>query len=89
VAQLIKSRAIEADGGVQWDETPIPEDENRSDPILWFGVLVPSALRESQKNFVSAVDSIPKLVHTIARLRQLEHEIGRLRKTLKRLDKKD
>ncbi|CAO2657706.1 Nn.00g038320.m01.CDS01 [Neocucurbitaria sp. VM-36] len=57
-----------------------------ADPLRWFGILVPPALRSAQSAFISAVEgSIPQLA-TIARdLRTQEIEIGRVRKQIKKL----
>ncbi|CAI6336879.1 unnamed protein product [Periconia digitata] len=58
----------------------------RRDPIRWFGILVPSALRSAQSNFVSAVDGpLPQIATLSKDLRQQEIEIGRLRKQLKKI----
>ncbi|KAH7381633.1 hypothetical protein BKA66DRAFT_530897 [Pyrenochaeta sp. MPI-SDFR-AT-0127] len=56
------------------------------DPLRWFGILVPPALRTAQSTFVAAVEGpIPQLA-TIARdLRAQEIEIGRVRKQVKKL----
>ncbi|KAF2757473.1 hypothetical protein EJ05DRAFT_501008 [Pseudovirgaria hyperparasitica] len=66
-----------------------PSDESEEkivDPIRWFGVLVPQALRTSQSHFVQAVDDpIPKLCNILREMRILESEIGRTRKQAKKL----
>jgi hypothetical protein len=78
----------------------VPEPESKSsspeegpkaskkikDPIRWFGILVPPALRSAQASFISAVEGpIPQLA-TIARdMRTQEIEIGRVRKQIKKL----
>jgi hypothetical protein len=60
--------------------------EKPTDPLKWFGILVPPALRTAQSTFVGAVEgSIPQLA-TIARdLRTQEIEIGRVRKQIKKM----
>jgi hypothetical protein len=56
------------------------------DPIRWFGILVPPALRSAQWSFVSAVEgSVPHLATVTRDLRNQEIEIGRVRKQLKKL----
>ncbi|KAJ4373841.1 hypothetical protein N0V83_002580 [Neocucurbitaria cava] len=63
------------------------KDANKiADPLRWFGILVPPALRTAQSAFISAVEGpIPQLA-TIARdLRSQEIEIGRVRKQIKKL----
>lgn len=65
----------------------VPKDSNKvKDPIRWFGILVPPALRSAQQTFISIVEGpIPQLA-TIARdLRSQEIEIGRVRKQIKKL----
>ena len=65
---------------------PITDSSKVADPLRWFGILVPPALRTAQTTFTSAVEGpIPQLA-TIARdLRTQEIEIGRVRKQLKKL----
>lgn len=56
------------------------------DPIRWFGVLVPPALRSAQTAFVSAVEGpVPELCSLLKDLRQQEIEIGRVRKQIKKM----
>jgi hypothetical protein len=74
------------------EEKPSPGEEGAKDsnkvkdPIRWFGILVPPALRSAQAFFISGVEGpIPQLA-TIARdLRTQEIEIGRVRKQIKKL----
>lgn len=57
-----------------------------ADPIRWFGILVPGALRSAQASFVCAVEGpIPRLSTLAADLRKQEVEIARLRKQIRRL----
>ena len=56
------------------------------DPIKWFGLLVPPALRSSQAYFRSAVgDNIPGLVNVDNEMKEVEIEIRRTRKRLGKL----
>lgn len=56
------------------------------DPLRWFGILVPPALRSAQSNFVDAVEgSVPRLATVTRELRSQEIEIGRVRKQIKKL----
>jgi hypothetical protein len=58
------------------------------DPLRWFGVLVPPALRSAQASFTTVVESmVPELVASQQKLRALEIEIGRTRKLIKKLGK--
>ena len=55
------------------------------DPLNWFGILVPPALRASQSNFQSAViDMIPALASTTNEMKEVEIEVRRARKWLKK-----
>ncbi|KAF2109734.1 hypothetical protein BDV96DRAFT_604608 [Lophiotrema nucula] len=57
-----------------------------TDPLRWFGILVPPALRQAQSSFVAAVEEpIPEIATLIKDLRKQEIDIGRLRKQLKKL----
>eukprot|EP00918_Siedleckia_nematoides_P027596 GHVU01059493.1.p1 GENE.GHVU01059493.1~~GHVU01059493.1.p1 ORF type:complete len:110 (-),score=8.45 GHVU01059493.1:117-446(-) len=56
------------------------------DPIRWFGILVPPALRAAQSFFVSSVeDSVPRLIELGRDLRVQEIRIGRLQKQIARM----
>lgn len=53
------------------------------DPIRWFGILVPQALRDAQSSFTKAVDDpILRLASINAEMRSLERSIGDMRKSL-------
>ncbi|QSS58995.1 hypothetical protein I7I51_08427 [Histoplasma capsulatum] len=52
----------------------------RSNPINWFGILVPPALRIAQQSFCTAVDGpIPLLATVITEMRGVERDIEVLR----------
>jgi len=56
------------------------------DPLKWFGILVPPTLRTAQSQFIAAVQGpLPQLATTLKEMRRMESEIGRLRKTIKKL----
>lgn len=58
------------------------------DPIRWFGVLVPPPLRSAQSKFIAVVEgSVPQIVTLTKELRALEIDIGRIRKSIKKLEK--
>jgi vacuolar-type H+-ATPase subunit D/Vma8 len=58
------------------------------DPLRWFGVLVPPRLRSAQASFASVVEGpVPRLIILQHELRNLEIEIGRTRKMIKKLAK--
>ncbi|OAL57073.1 hypothetical protein IQ07DRAFT_496745 [Pyrenochaeta sp. DS3sAY3a] len=57
-----------------------------TNPLHWFGILVPPALRTAQFTFISTVEGpIPQLACLTRDLRNQEIEIGRLRKQIKKL----
>lgn len=64
--------------------TPERLQKPRSDdPLHWYGVLVPFALRTTQKAFAEGIrNQIPGLATVIMEMRALEHRIGRLRTQL-------
>ncbi|MCJ1308329.1 hypothetical protein MMC25_001982 [Agyrium rufum] len=50
------------------------------DPLRWFGILVPAALRHAQKDFKSIVlEDVPEIIRIQRELAQLETEIRSLR----------
>ncbi|KAL4924907.1 uncharacterized protein BDV17DRAFT_295000 [Aspergillus undulatus] len=56
-----------------------------SDPIRWYGILVPPSLRSAQKSFTEAVEgSLPELASTVVAMQVAEKEILRLRTELGR-----
>jgi hypothetical protein len=60
--------------------------EKPNDPLRWFGILVPPALRTAQSTFVGAVEGpIPQLATITRELRTQEIEIGRVKKQIKKL----
>lgn len=74
----------------QRDTSSTSQDSKESkkllDPIRWFGILVPPALRSAQASFVSSVGGpIPRLCTLATDLRRQEVDIGRLRKQIKKL----
>jgi coiled-coil domain-containing protein 115 len=58
------------------------------DPLTWFGLLTPQPLRSAQAAFAQTVEhSIPRVLNATSQLRQMEIEIGRLRKYIRKLEK--
>ena len=67
------------------DESPSSSTVKPIDPIRWFGILVPQALRNMQRSFADAVEGpVVNLVTLTKELQSLEIEIGRLRKQIKK-----
>jgi hypothetical protein len=63
-------------------------DSKLVDPIRWYGILVPPALRTAQTQFVSAIEGpMPQVIGLSKDLRNLEIDIGRTRKAMKKLGK--
>jgi coiled-coil domain-containing protein 115 len=71
---------------------PDERDENpqirmAKDPIRWYGFSVPSSLRVAQAQFTTVVEiPVPRILKVTQEMRQLENEIGRLRKTIRKLE---
>ncbi|PPJ55958.1 hypothetical protein CBER1_03592 [Cercospora berteroae] len=60
------------------------------DPIRWFGILVPSTLRQAQNSFTEAVldgQSLSNALNSSRRMREVEAEIRKLRKIIKKAEK--
>lgn len=55
------------------------------DPLKWFGILVPPTLRASQSSFKDAVaDLIPALASVSKEMTEVELEVRRARKRLRK-----
>lgn len=72
---------------------PKPSEEEPNvvvrDPLNWFGILVPPALRQAQGSFrLAAGDFVPKMATVVREMREVEVEVGRARKRLARLQQK-
>jgi hypothetical protein len=64
----------------------IKTTKKSNDPLKWFGILVPPALRTAQSAFINAVETpIPQLATLARDMRMQEIEIGRVRKQIKKL----
>ncbi|KAJ6780748.1 hypothetical protein PWT90_04623 [Aphanocladium album] len=62
-------------------DNPAPSPSPARNPIRWFGVLVPQALRDAQSQSVRAVEElIPRLVSVEAEMARAEIEVRRARK---------
>ena len=58
---------------------------NTKDPVIWFGVLVPPALRTSQTSFKDAVLKASHLAFVDTKMKGVEIEIRRTRKKLQKV----
>ncbi|EMD65320.1 hypothetical protein COCSADRAFT_139099 [Bipolaris sorokiniana ND90Pr] len=64
----------------------IKTTKKSNDPLKWFGILVPPALRTAQSAFINAVETpIPQLATLARDMRMQEIEIERVRKQIKKL----
>lgn len=75
---------------VDEDSTKTPTDKDSkpriSDPLNWFGILVPPALRVSQTSFkIAATETIPLLANLSNEMKSMEIEIRRMRKKIRKL----
>lgn len=60
-----------------------------TDPLRWYGILVPPALRSSQGSFISAVQGpVPEAVNASRCLRAVGAEIRKVRKEIKKAEKR-
>ena len=73
------------------DITPSEKDTRiplPSDPLKWFGILVPQALRSSQASFCVAVDeAVADAANAAKSMRSTEAEIRKLRKELRKAER--
>ncbi|KAF9245521.1 hypothetical protein DTO027I6_8237 [Penicillium roqueforti] len=62
---------------------PAPKKFRSTDPIHWYGILVPQSLRRAQDSFANAIDNqVPNLASTTVEMRALEQQISELRARL-------
>ncbi|MCJ1248643.1 hypothetical protein MMC30_005861 [Trapelia coarctata] len=66
-------------------EAPPSETTSKvpSDPIKWFGMFAPQALRDAQSCFKSVISDVPRLANIAEEMRQVEAEVETLRGKLK------
>ncbi|KAJ5531089.1 hypothetical protein N7527_004482 [Penicillium freii] len=62
---------------------PVSKKFRSTDPIHWYGILVPQSLRRAQDSFANAIDNqVPDLASTTVEMRALEQRISQLRAQL-------
>ncbi|KAK4989492.1 hypothetical protein LTR50_003236 [Elasticomyces elasticus] len=67
------------------DTTPPP---TAKDPLRWFGILSPPALRTTQRSFIAALqDPVLSAVNAARAMRGVEGEIRRVRKEVRRAER--
>ena len=76
----------------EMDETATSKKQSRpkleADPIRWFGVLVPPALRSAQTSFAASVDdAVAGSVNAAKGMRESEIEIRKLRKEIRKAER--
>ncbi|EZF35399.1 hypothetical protein TMEN_9252 [Trichophyton mentagrophytes] len=60
------------------------KSKTTSNPLHWFGILVPPPLRNAQEAFVGAVAGpIPTLAGVVSEMREVEHKVEGLRQLLR------
>ncbi|KAL6251390.1 hypothetical protein RBB50_001599 [Rhinocladiella similis] len=65
------------------DKTKVKAKAISKDPLRWYGILVPPALRQCQTHFHGSLSStIPELLGTVSALQQLEVNIWEVRRAL-------
>lgn len=68
------------------DTKPAISEKQKHDPLRWFGVFVPQALRTSQKHFTESLGVIVNELSSVdSRMKALEIEIRRAKKQLSKL----
>ncbi|OAA71381.1 hypothetical protein ISF_01932 [Cordyceps fumosorosea ARSEF 2679] len=78
-----------AEGGAQDEEDAERKKRAAKNPLRWFGVLVPQALRDAQTEAVRTVeDVVPRLASVQAEMAHVEIEVRRARKRRAKAGKK-
>jgi hypothetical protein len=89
-SQLDTGAGVESDSPVE-DSAPAKcsvkskaaKKSRSSDPLHWFGILVPPSLRNAQKSFTDGIQNeVPALAAVVVEMRGLEDQIKRLRTEL-------
>ncbi|KAJ9653240.1 hypothetical protein H2198_007543 [Neophaeococcomyces mojaviensis] len=74
---------VEVQGEQQEKKLRPKQDPAHRDPVTWFGILVPPALRQTQSHFVKATEkSIPELLSIDSAMKSVEAEIWAVRDEL-------
>lgn len=57
-----------------------PKKSRPSDPLYWYGILVPPSLRTAQKSFADGIQNeVPALAAVVVEMRGLEDKVNKLR----------
>ena len=89
---LDDDNAVSAETNENVDEPEPNSSESKlpleADPVRWFGILVPQELRSARASFSEAMDDgVPKAVNAGRAMREIEAEIRRLRKEIRRAER--
>ncbi|KAK3702098.1 hypothetical protein LTR37_015073 [Vermiconidia calcicola] len=70
------------------DSKPKSKPSLQADPLRWFGILIPPALRAAQTSFATAVNEVvAESVNAAKRMRECEVEMRKVRKEVRRAEK--
>lgn len=75
------------------EKDKIPEEETKpkkpTDPLHWYGILVPTQLRQAQTSFVTAIQGpVSHAANAANAMRTIEVDIRRLRKEIRKAERK-
>lgn len=85
-----KATSNDTDGDGTTTENADEKAPMMVDPIRWFGILTPSSLRLAQRSFASTLlepDTAVKAVNAARGLRDVEADVRKLRKVIKKSEK--
>ncbi|KAI0131761.1 hypothetical protein F4776DRAFT_157788 [Hypoxylon sp. NC0597] len=78
---IVEEGAQNVNQGEENEADSAAQKVKRKDPLRWFGLLTPMALRQAQAQSIDAVEHIiPKLISVNAQMAQIEIEVRRARK---------
>lgn len=85
MAEKPEEKQKEGEGDSGLNEKDIEYGTLISDPLKWFGILVPPALKKSQNSFRGVVTEVlPSLANVANEMKSLEIEIRRTRKKIRK-----
>ncbi|OAP60939.1 hypothetical protein AYL99_05941 [Fonsecaea erecta] len=78
---------IEQSASTPYDFSVSSTSNLTKDPLKWYGILIPPALRTCQTHFATSISStIPEILNTASAMRSLEEEIWIVRRQLGTVD---
>lgn len=85
IREKLEEKEAEEEGDTGFNERNTDCGAPSSDPLKWFGILVPPALRKSQDSFRNAAtEVVPSLANVVNEMKSLEIEIRRTRKKIRK-----